>query len=316
MKYNVGKVIVTGAAGLVGQNLVLLLQEAGFDRLVAIDKQEANLSLLKNLSPNVQTVCADLAEPGEWAACFEGADALVMLHAQITGKTREPFDRNNLVATERVIAAAKAAGIQYVVHVSSSVVNSVADDDYTQTKKLQEQMFRDSGLPGAVLRPTLMYGWFDPKHFGWLARFMEKVPVFPIPGHGRYMRQPLYNRDFCRAIMWCLKNRPVGQTYGIVGEERVDYIDIIREIKRVKQLSTPIVKIPYGLFYVLLKIYALFSDKPPFTASQLKALTAGDDFSGVDIEKTFGFKPMRLRDALQETFCHPVYSKYVVERAQ
>lgn len=310
------RVVVTGAAGLVGQNLTLLLQQEGFTDLVVIDKQEANLSLLRRLSPNVEAICADLAEPGEWEKAFVGADALVMLHAQITGKTREPFDRNNIAATERVLAAAKAAGVHYVVHISSSVVNSVADDDYTDTKKIQEQMFRDSGLPGAVLRPTLMFGWFDPKHFGWLARFMEKVPVFPIPGHGRYMRQPLYNRDFCRAIIWCLKNRPLGQTYDLVGQDRVDYIDIIREIRAVKKLRTPIVCIPYGLFYLLLKIYALFSDRPPFTADQLKALTAGDDFTGVDILATFGFQPMSFKAALQETFCDPTYSQYVVERAQ
>lgn len=308
-------VLITGAAGLVGQNLVLLLQEAGFKDLVVIDKQVSNLRLLQQISPEVRTICADLADGGDWEGAFEGIDALVMLHAQITGKTRELFDRNNLLATERVLAAAKVAGVRYVVHISSSVVNSVADDDYTQTKKIQEQMFRDSGLPGVVLRPTLMYGWFDPKHFGWLSRFMEKVPVFPIPGHGRYMRQPLYNRDFCRAILWCLQNRPADKTYDIVGQERVDYIDIIREIKRVKGLRTPIVKIPYALFYVLLKVYSLFSETPPFTASQLKALTAGDDFSGVDVEVTFGFKPMTLHDALEETFCHPEYSKYVVERA-
>jgi nucleoside-diphosphate-sugar epimerase len=310
------KILISGAAGLVGQNLVLLLQEAGYRDLIAIDKQEANLSLLKGLNPNVETVCADLAEEGSWKTTLKGVDILVMLHAQITGKTRIPFDRNNIVATRQILDAARSAGVRYVVHVSSSVVNSVADDDYTQTKKIQEQIFRDSGLPGAVLRPTLMYGWFDPKHFGWLARFMERVPVFPIPGHGRYMRQPLYNRDFCRAILWCVKNQPIGRTFDVVGQERVDYIDIIREIRRVKNLRTPIIKIPYWLFYGLLKFYALFSEKPPFTASQLKALTAGDDFSGVNISDTFGFKPMTLHEALEETFCHPVYSKYVVERAQ
>jgi nucleoside-diphosphate-sugar epimerase len=204
--------------------------------------------------------------------------------------------------------------VPFTVHISSSVVNSVADDDYTNTKKAQEKMFLDSGLPGCVLRPTLMYGWFDPKHFGWLARFMEKAPVFPIPGHGRYMRQPLYERDFCRAILWCIENRPVGQIYDLVGNERIDYIDIIRAIRDVKGLRTPIVRIPYGLFDSLLRLYSLFSDKPPFTSSQLKALTAGDDFTGVDIEETFGFKPTPFAEGIRETFCHPVYSRYAVER--
>jgi len=308
------RIVVTGAAGLVGQNLVLLLQEAGYANVTAIDKQSANLRLLKELNAGIQAVEADLAEPGPWERELEGADVAVVLHAQITGKTSAPFERNNLLASDRVFDAIRRAGVPFTVHISSSVVNSVANDDYTNTKKAQERMFLQSGLVGCVLRPTLMYGWFDPKHFGWLARFMERVPVFPIPGHGRYMRQPLYERDFCRAILWCIENRPAGKIYDLVGNERIDYIDIIRAIRDVKGLRTPIVRIPYALFDALLRLYALFSDKPPFTSSQLKALTAGDDFRGVDIEQTFGFRPTPFADGIRETFCHPVYSRYTVER--
>lgn len=309
------KIVITGAAGLVGQNLVLLLQECGYRNLVAIDKQAENLALLSQLSPEVRALHADLAEPGAWERELEGADVLLVLHAQITGKTIAPFERNNLQASRLVYAAAKKARVPFTVQISSSVVNSVADDHYTNTKKAQEKLFLESGLTGCVLRPTLMYGWFDPKHFGWLARFMEKAPVFPVPGHGRYMRQPLYNRDFCRAIIWAMEHKPAGKIYDLVGNERVDYIDIIREIRRAKGLRTPIVKLPYHLFDALLRAFALFTDKPPFTSSQLKALTAGDDFSGVDILQTFGFSPTSLRAGIDETFRHPVYSKYAVGRA-
>jgi len=314
MKLVERKAVVTGAAGLVGQNLILMMREAGYTKIVAIDKQKANLHLLSKLHPMVRAVESDLAQPGAWEMEFDGADTVIVLHAQITGKTSEPFKRNNLVASENVFRVIKKAKVPFTVHISSSVVNSVADDDYTSSKKAQEKLFLESGLPGCVLRPTLMYGWFDPKHFGWLARFMESVPVFPIPGHGRYMRQPLYERDFCRAILWCIENRPIGMIYDLVGNERIDYIDIIRAIRDVKKLRTPIVRIPYGLFDALLRLYALFSNKPPFTSSQLKALTAGDDFKGVDIEQTFGFRPTPFAEGIRETFCHPVYSKYVVER--
>jgi nucleoside-diphosphate-sugar epimerase len=310
----VPKVLITGAAGLVGQNLLLMLTEAGYSDIVAIDKQAANLDLVSRLNPGVRLVKADLAEPGPWDEEFVGCEVIVVLHAQITSINSAPFVRNNVVASKLVFDVAKAAKVQYVIHISSSVVNSAADDDYTRTKRIQEKLFLESGLRGCVLRPTLMYGWFDPKHFGWLARFMEKTPVFPVPGHGRYMRQPLYERDFCQAVLWCIRHRPVGKTYDLVGNERIDYIDIIRAIRDVKGLRTPLVRIPYRMFDLLLRVYALFSAKPPFTSDQLKALTAGDDFSGVDIEKTFGFKPTPFREAIRETFCHPVYSKYVVER--
>jgi len=308
------KIVITGAAGLVGQNLLLLLAESGDRTLVAIDKQKANLQLAKTLNPRVVAVEGDLAAAGKWEDEFQNADAAVILHAQITGKSASLFDRNNLEATRLVLEAIGRHRVPFTILVSSSVVNSVAHDDYTRTKTAQERLFLESGLPGCILRPTLMYGWFDPKHLGWLARFMEKAPVFPIPGHGRYMRQPLYNRDFCRAIVWCLEHRPLGKTYDIVGSERIDYIDMIREIRRAKGLHTPIIRIPYRLFDFLLRLYAVFSRRPPFTADQLKALTAGDEFTGVDIKETFGFEPTPFRAGIEETFRHPVYSKYVVER--
>ncbi len=307
------KIVITGAAGLVGQNLVTLLAEHGYTRLVAIDKHEGNLAILQRLHPAVQTLVTDLAEPGHWERAFEGAHVVVQLHAQIAGKTYAPFQRNNLDATAQVLRVIrqmpKAA---YLVHASSSVVNSVADDFYTRSKIEQEKMVRAAGLRHCVLRPTLMFGWFDPKHLGWLARFMERVPAFPVPGHGRYMRQPLYNRDFCRAILAMMGQQPDGPIYDLTGPDRIDYIDMIRVIRDAKQLKTPIVTVPIPLFSLALRAYALFSDKPPFTAAQLKALTAGDDFTGVDLQQVFGFRPTPFREAIRETYNHPSYSSVVL----
>ena len=307
------KIVITGAAGLVGQNLVTLLGEQGYTKLVAIDKHTENLNVLQRLHPGVQTVNADLAEPGPWEQVFQDAAVVVQLHAQIAGKTSEAFQRNNLEATRQVLRVLKALPQIYLVHASSSVVNSVADDHYVRSKTDQEKLVRASGVRHCVLRPTLMFGWFDPKHLGWLARLMERVPVFPIPGHGRYMRQPLYNRDFCRAILSVMQRQPDGMVYDLTGPDRVDYIDMIRIIRDEKGLKTPIVRVPIPVFAALLRLYALFSDKPPFTVDQLFALTAGDEFTGVDFVQAFGFEPTSFKAAVRETFGHPTYSAVVLE---
>jgi nucleoside-diphosphate-sugar epimerase len=307
------KIVITGAAGLVGQNLVVQLREQGYQQLVAIDKHAYNLGVLKQLHPEVETILADLTEGGRWEESFAGAACLIMLQAQITGKTSSLFVHNNIDSTTRVLEAVCMHQVPYIVHISSSVVNSVAADDYTHTKRQQEEMVRRSGSKHCVLRPTLMFGWFDPKHLGWLSRFMEKTPVLPIPSHGRYTRQPLYNKDFCKIIIHCMKQQPDGEVYDIVGNTSIDYVDIIRTIKEVKGLKTWIVHIPYWLFYMLLKIYALFSRQPPFTADQLKALTAGDYFTGVDTEKVFGISQTPFALAIQETFGDPRYSGIVLK---
>lgn len=308
------KLVLTGAAGLVGQNLLVELEARAYHNLVAIDKHIYNLDVLRRLHPNVRCVLADLAEPGAWAEEFKDAGCVIQLHAQITGKHTSAFIRNNVDATAHVLKAMRAHSVPYLVHVSSSVVNSVADDDYTRTKKTQEKLVTDSGVRHCVLRPTLMFGWFDPKHLGWLSRFMAKTPVFPIPGNGKYMRQPLYERDFCRCVIACLEHEPDRTIYDIVGDTRIDYIDIIRTIKRVKGLHTWIVCIPLGMFAFLLRLYAAFSRKPPFTVDQLTALTAGDDFRGVDTHVVFGVNQTHFEDAIRESYCDERYSKVILKR--
>ncbi len=310
---NKGKILLSGGAGLVGQNLVARLKAKGYTNIVVLDKHRANLAVLKQVHHDIIAEYADLAEPGDWQRHFEGADVVVMLQAQIGGNNYQEFVRNNLDSTCLILDAIKANNIPYLVHISSSVVESAADDFYTNTKKDQERMVLDSGIACPILRPTLMFGWFDRKHLGWLSRFMKKVPVFPIPGHGRYMRQPLYVGDFCNIIISCIENRVADGIYNISGHEKVDYIDIIREIKRATDAKTLIVKIPYSLFYVLIWIWGRFDKKPPFTTQQLAALSTKDEFEVIDWPNIFGVPYTPFTQAIDETFNDPQYSKVVLE---
>jgi nucleoside-diphosphate-sugar epimerase len=306
-------IVITGAAGLVGQNLIPRLKARHAGPLIAIDKHPANTKTLARLHPDIRVIEADLAVDGAWREAFAGARALVLNHAQIGALSEAPFIANNVTATRNVLAAAKASGVGYIVHVSSSVLNSAARDFYTETKREQEALVVDSAIPACILRPTLMYGWFDRKHLGWLARFMARTPLFPVPGHGRYLRQPLYVGDFCDLIAACLETPRRGQAYNISGQERIDYIDLIRAIRAATGARTAIVRIPYGVFWALLKVYALIDRDPPFTTSQLAALVIPETFEVIDWPAIFGVRATPIAEALRETFQHPVYSKVVLE---
>jgi nucleoside-diphosphate-sugar epimerase len=307
------KIVIPGGAGLVGQNLVAELKRRGYSNLVVLDKHRATRQVLKRLHPDIVAEFADLAEPGTWSEHFRGAEVAVMLQAQIGDPSPEPFVRNNVTSTLQVLEAITRFDVPYTVHVSSSVVKSVADDHYTRTKAEQERRVLESGIACVVLRPTLMFGWFDRKHLGWLSRFMKRVPVFPVPGDGRFMRQPLYVGDFCSIIVSCIERRITGQVFNITGLEKVDYIDIIREIRRATGARSAIVKIPYRLFHALLKVWAVFDRNPPFTADQLKALIAHDEFEVIDWEGIFGVEATPFARAIDQTFNHPQYSSVVLE---
>lgn len=307
------RIVITGAAGLIGQNLVTRLKGRDDVELVCLDKHAANCAIFRRLHPDVTLIEADLARPGDWAGSFAGADQLVLNHAQIGALTEDPFIANNVTATEHVLAAAQEHGIGYVVHISSSVVNSLADDFYTRSKTAQEKMVLDAGLPTAVLRPTLMFGWFDRKHLGWLGRFMRRMPVFPVPNQGRYIRQPLYAGDFCDIIIACLDVPRPGEIHNISGQEKVHYIDLIRLLKHSAKGGAVILKIPYSLFWGLLWLYGKISSDPPFTTRQLEALVIPEEFEIIDWPGLFDVSATPVAAALEETWSHPDYSEIVLE---
>jgi nucleoside-diphosphate-sugar epimerase len=307
------KIVLPGGAGLVGQNLVARLKARGYTNIVVLDKHRANVEVLRRVQPDISVEVVDIAEPGEWTRHIMDAAVVVMLQAQIGGNDYRDFQRNNVDSTRLVLNAIKAGANPFLVHISSSVIESVADDFYTRSKREQERLVLDSGIPCPILRPTLMYGWFDRKHLGWLARFMKKVPVFPVPGDGKFMRQPLYAGDFCDVIISCIEHRTTAGIYNISGQERVDYIDIIRHIKRVTGARAAIVKIPYGLFHFLLRAWAIFDANPPFTTQQLEALVAKDEFEVIDWPRIFDVRYTPFARAIDETFNDPRYSQIELE---
>ena len=307
------RIAVTGAAGLVGQNLIPRLKTRGFTDIVAVDKHPANTAILRRLHPAIHVIEANLALDDGWQDVVAACDVVVVCHAQIGGLDQAAFEQNNVVATRRLIEAVKASNRAYLIHFSSSVLESAAVDWYTKTKDSQEQIVVRSGLPYVVFRPTLMFGWFDRKHLGWLARFMQRVPLFPIPGGGPYLRQPLYAGDVCDIITSCIEHRPNNGIYNISGQEKIDYIDLMREVKRACGAHAAIMRIPYRLFWSLLWTYGLFDRDPPFTTKQLEALVTPDVFEVIDWPGIFGVKATPLRRALEQTFQHPDYSKIVLE---
>ena len=195
------KVIVTGAAGLVGQNVIVRLRTVPGLSIVGIDKHSANTALLRRLHPGIEVIEADLAMPDSWQDTFADADTVLISQAQIGGLDEREFIDNNVTATSNIVDAMRRHRVPHFVHISSSVVNSAADDFYTRTKTAQEQLIDTvTDIPHIVLRPTLMFGWFDRKHLGWIRRFMSRAPIFPIPGNGKFIRQPLYAGDFAAII--------------------------------------------------------------------------------------------------------------------
>lgn len=297
------KVVVLGGAGLVGQNLVPLLTEE-FEVCV-VDKGGNNLRILKEINPQVKVLAEDLNEPGQWQSELVEADFVISLNAQISSLDEDEFYRNNVRATEKVLAelVEKSPHVR-LVHVSSSVVNSLAVDSYSSTKRTQEQLVKNSGLATTILRPTLMFGPLDRKHLGWLSRFLRVTPIFPIPGNGEFLRQPLFVGDFCQIIRSVLANgAPLG-TFDISGRRMYTYIELIRKLKSATGSKALLLKIPVPLFDAILKSAGRVMKNPPFTSQQLHALVIPEVFPIIDWPAIFQVQETNLSAAFERSFVH------------
>ena len=94
------RIVVTGAAGLVGQNLIARLVRDPEMRIVGIDKHKANTRALARLHPAIEVIEADLAVAGPWVTAFQDADAVVQLHAH---DVQRPGQRGVVAGSEQRI---------------------------------------------------------------------------------------------------------------------------------------------------------------------------------------------------------------------
>ena len=77
--------------------------------------------------------------------------------------------------------------------------------------------------------------------------------------------------------------------------------------KRQPGQKAHIQRVPYSLFWALLKINAQFDKNPAFTVGQLKALITPDVFEVIDWPGIFNVRATPLQQALDTTFRDPVY---------
>lgn len=306
------KAIITGGAGFIGLNLATIIDTKKY-HVVVIDRNQKNLDLIKEINPDITVVNADLKETDKkWTKFFKGADCVIQLQAQITSPRKEDYTANNVNSVENVLKACQKYNVKNLIHVSTSGVISVAKDNYSVTKNIGERFVMKSKTPYTILRPPMLYGRFEIKHLGYLARILDSTPILPFPGNGKYIRQPLYAGDFCKIIIKLIDVSPKREVHNIIGKEQMYFIDMVKTITKIKKQKRLFLTLPISIFLILLKTYSLITGKEPYQESQLKALTAGDIFPLGDWEEKFGIKHTLFKEGIRE-YINSQHQKYVRE---
>jgi nucleoside-diphosphate-sugar epimerase len=289
-------IIITGGAGFVGRNLVRILTSKNYN-ITVLDKSEKNLDYLKKY--DIKTLCVDLADKGDWSKEFEGKNVVINLEAQISSSEYDPFYRNNILATKNVIEAARKAGIKKFIHFSSAAVLSVRKDDYAKTKLEGEELVKNSGLEYCILQPSIMYGPTDDKNIGFLINFAKKIPMFPIPGHGKWPRQPIYIDDMCYLIVSIMNNFPHNKVYSINGKDVIFYRDMIKIVLTEIGGFKFRLFLPISVFKFLMVSYQKLAGNVQFTSDQVDSLTSEEIFPNYPWWDEFNIKVTSFEEGVR-----------------
>ena len=189
------KVLVAGATGVVGREVVLLLKRRGhFVRTVSKDPERAER--LRSLVDEVRQV--DATAPGGVQGTCQGLDVVVSaLGAPVSpsGKGRQSFADVDLKANLHLLAEAQRAGIRRFVYVGVFTEPVYADTAYVTAHARVERAIRAAGLEYGFVRTTGL--------FGALAELLPMALKGPVPliGDGSAVTNPIDERDVAEAVL-------------------------------------------------------------------------------------------------------------------
>jgi len=203
-----GKVLVTGATGLLGSHLVRKLLEKGYP-VRALKRKESDTSRLGKYAQHVEWIEGDVLNYNSLVQALKGVEGVFHCAARVSFRPadKELMFETNVIGTRNMINASLDYGnLKFFVHVSSvaalgRTINGIPIDeeaewdpahypsDYSYTKWLSEkEAWRGfaEGLPVVIVNPSVILGrgnWYTDSS-QLFAMIDKKFPFYPVGGTG------------------------------------------------------------------------------------------------------------------------------------
>ena len=296
------KVLVTGATGFVGREVVAQLQARGHE-VHALARGPLRSGSPSAMPDSVCQHAGDVLTPASLSPALTGMDSVVHLVGIISECGRNTFENVHTEGTRNMVLAARQAGVKRFIQMSALGIRADAPARYQRSKWAAEEIVRASGLATTIFRPSIIYGPRD--HFvNLFARMARWSPVLPVMGSGKSRLQPVPVADVAVCFATALTEpASVGQTYDLCGPERLSFVEILTTIQAVLGIKRWLLRIPLPCAR-LLALYLEFvfgkilRRPPPLNRDQL--LMLGEDNVGnpAPANRLFKLQPIPFRTGI------------------
>src|SRR5438094_726955 len=188
--------LVTGAFSYSGSRIAELLIDSG--REVRTITHHPNRE--HPLRARVQAAPYRFDDPAALARSLEGITTLYNTYWIRFERGGTTFA--HAVANSRALfEAARRAGVARIVHLSIANPSIDSPLPYYRGKALVEQALTAADVPYSIVRPTWIFGGEREVLANNIAWILRHMPIFVVPGDGRYLVQPIHADDLARICM-------------------------------------------------------------------------------------------------------------------
>ncbi len=294
------KILVTGATGFVGREILQQLHSSG--HAIRVLARDANSLSAKNAASrcNAEIHAGDVLRPVTLESGMTGIDAVIHLVGIISEVAEQTFEHVHTDGTRNIVTAAKRAGVKRFVQMSALGTRPNAASRYHQTKWAAEELVRASGLDWTIFRPSIIYGPGD-LFVNLFANMSRLSPVIPVMGSGQGKLQPVPVRDVARCFVQSLTEpRSIGQTYNVCGRDAFTFHQILDQILEVTDRRRMKLQLPLPLARLMAAALEFLFGKvlhrsPPLNRDQLILLQEDNVGDGRPASELFGLKPVSFR---------------------
>jgi len=163
-------ILVTGAAGTVGSEVVKQLSDKG-EIIIRAAARSTSENTFKNLN-RVQVVQLDYNNPDSLAVAFKNVNKLFLL---------TPFQSNMVDLTSNLVREAKNAGVKYIVKQSAMGADAEPGITGSRLHRQAEKIIEESEIPFTFLRPN----GFMQNFVNYYSHFIKTQGAFYVPAGER-----------------------------------------------------------------------------------------------------------------------------------
>ena len=279
---------VTGAFGYSGKYIAKRLLDRGHDVITLTNSPDR----VNPFAGRVKSYPFNFDNADELTRCLRGVS--VLYNTYWVRFNHRLFKHADAVKnTERLFAAAQAAQVERIVHVSITNPSEDSPLEYFSGKARLERSLAESGVSHAILRPTVLFGKEDIliNNIAWALR---RLWVFGVFGSGAYRVQPIYVDDLAALAVEQGAGRD-NVTIDAIGPETFTYRELVTVIGAAIGKKRRVISVPPAVGYLAGWILGRCVGDVMITREEIRGLMA--DLLHVDSPPTGS---TRLTDWIRE----------------